>query len=136
MPATTPTRTEATGAPLQRAFAFERAMHAAVGRTVTAAWGQAFLSPEIARCYDRNMLWATGDAAGLDAATLDAHADRLLGGLGMAHRRLMLEPEADARLRDDLVARGYDAGRHAYLVHRGAGAAPPVAPGVAVTQVP
>src|SRR3954470_8782577 len=98
---TTPTTPRTDDSGLARAFAFERAMHAAVGRTVTAAWGQAFLSPEIARCYDRNVLWATADAAGLDAAALDAHADRLLGGVGMAHRRLMLEPASDARLRDD-----------------------------------
>src|SRR3954454_19763499 len=102
MPATTPTRTEATGAPLQRAFAFERAMHTAVGRTVTAAWGQAFLAPEIDRCYDRHLLWATGDAGGLSSAQLDAQAERLLGGHGMAHRRLLLEPPAEARLHDDL----------------------------------
>jgi GNAT superfamily N-acetyltransferase len=119
-------------APLERAFAFERAMHAAVGRTVTAAWGQAYLAPEIDRCYDRNMLWAIGDAGGLDAATLDAQAERLLGGHGMAHRRLQLEPRAEARLHDDLVGLGYDAGAHVFQVH--AGAAPAPVAGVTVVE--
>jgi GNAT superfamily N-acetyltransferase len=118
---------------LERALAFERAMHGAVGRTVTAPWGQAFLSPEIDRCYDRNLLWAVGDAGGIDAATLDAHADRLLGGHGMTHRRLLLEPPAEARLHDGLVARGYDAGRHVVLAHAG-GPAPDVPEGVAVVE--
>lgn len=106
-------------AALHRAFSFERAMHTAVGRTVTAAWGQAFLAPEIDRCYDRNLLWATGDAGGLSAAQLDAQAERLLGGHGMAHRRLLLEPPAEARLHDDLVALGYDAGSHVFQVFTG-----------------
>src|SRR4051794_18347462 len=118
---------------LERAFAFERAMHGAAGRTVTAAWGQAFLCPEIDRCYDRNLLWVVADGAGVDAATLDDHADRLLGGHGMTHRRLVTEPEADARLRDDLVARGFDAGSHLFLVHEG-GAAPEIPAGIAVVE--
>jgi GNAT superfamily N-acetyltransferase len=122
-------------APLDRAFAFERAMHAAVGRTVTAAWGQAFLAPEIDRCYDRNLLWATGDAGGLDAARLDAQAERLLGGHGMAHRRLLLEPPAEARLHDDLVALGYDAGSHVFQVYDAAGPPPEPVAGVAVQEV-
>ncbi|MCW2986852.1 MAG: family N-acetyltransferase [Conexibacter sp.] len=136
---TTPTKTDAagTGAPLERAFAFERAMHAAAGRTVTAAWGQAFLSPEIDRCYDRNLLWAVGDAGGLSAARLDAQAERLLGGEGMAHRRLLLEPAAEARLREELVALGYDAGRHVFQVHAGAaaGVLPDAVAGVDVREV-
>jgi len=99
-------------------------MHAAAAaRCVEAAWGDAYLSPEIDRCYDRNMLWVTGDGDGLSASGLDAHAERLLGGAGMAHRRVMAEPEADARLRDGLVALGYEAGTHVFQVF-GDGRAP------------
>jgi GNAT superfamily N-acetyltransferase len=119
--------------PLERAFAFERAMHGAAGRTVTAAWGQAYLAPDIDRCYDRNLLWLAGDAAGLSAAQVDAHADRLLGGHGMSHRRLFVEPTADARLREALVALGYDAGRH--LIQIFDGLAPEPVAGVAVVEV-
>jgi GNAT superfamily N-acetyltransferase len=113
---------------LERAFAFERAMHGAVGRVVTAEWGQAFLSAEIDRCYDRNLLWVVGDGADLTAARLDALADRLLGGAGMLHRRVLVEPRADARLRDGLMALGYDAGAHVVMAH--AGAVPAAAEGV------
>jgi GNAT superfamily N-acetyltransferase len=102
---------------LQRAFAFERAMHvAAAARRVDAAWGQAYLSPAIDRCYDRNMLWVAGDGDGIGAGTLDSNAERLLGGAGMAHRRLFVEPEADARLREGLIAAGYEAGTHVFQV--------------------
>jgi ribosomal protein S18 acetylase RimI-like enzyme len=132
-PTPTPTRTDDPR--LARAFAFERAMHSAVGRTITGAWGQAFLSPEIDRCYDRNVLWAVEDAGGLSAAELDGHADRLLGGHGMAHRRLLLEPPAYARLHDDLVARGYDASRHLYQLHTGRAATPAAVGGVEVVEV-
>jgi predicted N-acetyltransferase YhbS len=112
------------GRALERAFAFERAMHGAVGRVVTAAWGQAFLSPELDRCYDRNLLWIT-DGATLSAAQADAHATRLLGGNGMTHRRLLVEPRPAAALHEGLVALGYDASAHLFMVH---GGAPPEAP--------
>jgi predicted GNAT family N-acyltransferase len=120
---------------LHSAFAFERAMHAAVGRTITGAWGQAFLSPELDRCYDRNVLWAVGDAGGLSAADLDGHADRLLGGHDLPHRRLLLEPPAQARLHDGLVARGYNASRHLFQLHAGPAAMPDAVAGVEVVEV-
>jgi GNAT superfamily N-acetyltransferase len=131
------TRTEATPpAPLDRAFAFERAMHAAAAaRVVDAPWGHAYLSPEIERTYDRNLLWVVGDGDALTAAALDAHADRLLGGAGMTHRRLMLEPDADARLRGDLTALGYDAGTHVFQVFV-AERAPEAVSGVEVVEAP
>jgi GNAT superfamily N-acetyltransferase len=92
-------------------------MHvAASARCVDAAWGQAYLSPAIDRCYDRNMLWVTGDGDGITAPALDATAERLLGGAGLAHRRLFVEPEADARLREGLIAAGYEAGTHVFQV--------------------
>jgi GNAT superfamily N-acetyltransferase len=108
---------------------------AAAGRTVSAAWGEAYLSPEIDRTYDRNLLWVVGDGDGIDAATLDSHADRLLGGAGMAHRRLRVEPAADARLRDGLVALGYRAETHVFQVFEGgAAAAPALVDGVVVEE--
>jgi ribosomal protein S18 acetylase RimI-like enzyme len=119
---------------LDRAFAFERAMHAAVGRTVTAPWGQAYLSPEIDRCYDRNTLWAIEDAGGLSATQLDGHADRLLGGHAIPHRQLLLEPPAQARLDGALVARGYTASSHLFQIHRGGAATPEAVPGVTVHE--
>jgi predicted GNAT family N-acyltransferase len=120
---------------LQRAFAFERAMHGAAGRTITGAWGQAFLSPDLDRCYDRNVLWAVDDAGSLSAAELDDHAERLLGGHDLAHRRLLLEPPAHARLHHGLVARGYDASRHVFQLHAGPAATPEAVAGVEVIEV-
>jgi predicted N-acetyltransferase YhbS len=114
------------GRALERAFAFERAMHGAVGRVVTADWGQAFLSPELDRCYDRNLLWITAGAT-LSASQADAHAARLLGGHGMTHRRLMVEPGPAAALHEDLVALGYDASNHLFMVHGGTAPEAPLA---------
>lgn len=111
-------------------------MHAAIGRTVTAAWGQAFLSPDIERCTDRNLLWAIDDAGGLSAADLDRRAGRLLGSHDLVHyRRLLLEPPARQRLEQDLVALGYRADHHAFLVHAGPSAAPGTVVGVTVVEV-
>lgn len=123
--------------PLQRAFGFERAMHAAAAaRCVDAPWGQAYLSPEIDRCYDRNTLWVVGDGDGIGATALDAHAERLLGGAGMSHRRLFVEPEADARLRDELVAVGYEAATHVFQAFGAGAAAPEPVAGVVVEEAP
>ncbi|WP_445152262.1 GNAT family N-acetyltransferase [Baekduia sp. Peel2402] len=109
-------------------------MHAAAAaRCVEAGWGDAYLSPEIDRCYDRNMLWIAGDGDGLSASGVDTHAERLLGGAGMAHRRVMAEPAADARLRDGLVALGYEAGTHVFQVFGGR-PAPEAVTGVGVEE--
>jgi len=119
---------------LHRAFAFERAMHAAAGRTITGAWGQAFLAPDLDRCYDRNLLWVVEDGGGLDAAQIDGHADRLIGGHDMPHRRLLLEPPAEARLHDGLVGRGYDPSHHVFQLHAGRAATPEAVAGVTVEE--
>lgn len=111
-------------------------MHAAAGaRVVDAAWGSAYLSPEIERTYDRNLLWIAGDGDGLSATAIDAHAERLLGGAGLAHRRLLVEPAADARLRDGLKRLGYDAGTHLFQIYASGGTPPPgPVPGVEVEE--
>lgn len=87
-------------------------MHAAFGRTVTAAWGQAFLRPDLLRYHDGNLLWVTGDGAGLDAAELDAQASRLLGGAGVPYRRMVVEQPAESRVALGLAALGYQSARH------------------------
>jgi GNAT superfamily N-acetyltransferase len=110
-------------------------MHAAAAaRTVDAAWGHAYLDPAIERTYDRNLLWVVGDGDGLSAEALDAHADRLLGGAGMTHRRLMVEPAADARLRGALSALGYEAGTHLFQVFSPGARAPEPVAGVEVVE--
>jgi predicted N-acetyltransferase YhbS len=110
--------------PLERAFAFERAMLGASGRTVTATWGQAFLAPALERVYDRNVVWVVGDGGGAEAVELDATVERLLGGHGMEHRRMLLEPAAAVRLGDELVVRfGYARTAHVFMALEGGGAA-------------
>jgi Acetyltransferase (GNAT) family len=114
---------------LRRALAFEGAMHAALGRTVTTAWGRAHLLPELTRVYDLNFLWVAGDGAGVDAERLDAEADRLLGGAGLTHRRLLVEEPAASRVGRRLAALRYTTARHVYLTHAGT---PPPAPRASV----
>jgi GNAT superfamily N-acetyltransferase len=125
----TPTTTDPR---LTRALAFERAMHAAGGRVVTAPWGQAFLEPAIGRCYERNQARTWPDAGGLDAAALDAQVARLFADAGLGHRQIGVEPPAHARLGDGLTALGYAAARHLFLAFDGA--APP-APRAAVEEI-
>lgn len=107
---------------------------AAAARVVDTAWGSAYLSPAIERTYDRNLLWVAGDGAELDAAAIDAHAERLLGGAGMTHRRILVEPDADTRLRPGLTALGYDAGTHLFQVFPSDGVPPEPVAGVTVTE--
>jgi ribosomal protein S18 acetylase RimI-like enzyme len=116
----------------ERALAFERSMHSAVGRVISADWGQAFVHPEIGRCHEENLIWGVGDAGGLDAAALDSQAERLLGGAGLGHRAIVLEDGTADRLWDGLVARGYDARRNLFLAHDGE---PPPAPATPVHEV-
>jgi GNAT superfamily N-acetyltransferase len=107
--------------PLERAFAFERAMlGASGGRVVTGAWGQAFLTPTLDRVYDRNVVWVVGAGGGLSGVEVDANVERLLGGHGMEHRRLLVEPAADARMHDELLAVcGYARSENVFMVHSG-----------------
>jgi GNAT superfamily N-acetyltransferase len=116
-----------SGSPLERAFAFERAMlGASGGRVVTGAWGQAFLTPSLERVYDRNVVWVVGSGGGLGAVEIDGNVERLLGGHGMEHRRLLVEPAADARVRDELVARcGYARSENVFMVLGGGGGGVP-----------
>jgi GNAT superfamily N-acetyltransferase len=128
-----PTTTTRTDERLTRALAFERAMHAAVGRVVTTAWGQVYFETGLARCYERNTAWAVDDAAGLDAVALDREVDRLFGDAGLGHRRVVVEPPAAGRLAPGLRALGYAAEEHLYLAY--AAPAPPPAPRAPVDEV-
>lgn len=112
-------------------------MLGAVGRVVTGAWGQAFLTPELERVYDRNVVWVRGDGGGASAASVDATVERLLGGHGMEHRRALLEPEADARIGAALAAAGYARSSHVFMALAGGSALPdvPAAAGVVEASV-
>jgi ribosomal protein S18 acetylase RimI-like enzyme len=120
-----PTPATTTDPRLLRALAFERAMHAAVGRVVTTAWGQVFLDASIGHCYERNQGWAIAEAAGIDALTLDRELDRLFRAAGLGHRRVLAEPPAADRVGAGLVALGYRPERHVYMSFAGAAPPPP-----------
>jgi ribosomal protein S18 acetylase RimI-like enzyme len=123
-----PTPATTTDPRMVRALAFERAMHAAVGRVVTTAWGQVFLDASVGQCYERNQAWAIGDAAGRDAVALDRDLSRLFRGARLAHRRLLAEPPAADRVGAGLAALGYRTERHLYMAFAGDAPAPPRAP--------
>lgn len=105
-------------------------MKAAFGRTVTAEWGQAFLRPDLARFHDGNLLWIRGDGQ-LDAAAIDAEAERLLGGAGLPYRRCVCEEPAESRTAPGLAELGYRAARHVLMAHAGP---PPDAPATPVHE--
>ncbi|MBI5106810.1 MAG: GNAT family N-acetyltransferase [Solirubrobacterales bacterium] len=97
-------------------------MHAAKGRVVEADWGRAFLDPDIPSVHDANFLWADPDADGAEVAR---HADRLLGGAGMEHRRILVaEPTG-------LDVPGYARAVHVFLALEGEPPEPRVAVEVA-----
>jgi ribosomal protein S18 acetylase RimI-like enzyme len=95
-------------------------MHAAVGRTVDAAWGQAHIDTALYRCYDRNFLWAHGGDARVDASVLDAEGRRLLGGAGLPHRRVVVEDPLGRVLMPGFAALGYGAECHVIMAHASA----------------
>jgi hypothetical protein len=115
-------------------LAFERAMHAAVGRVVTTVWGQVFIAPDLALCYEVNQAWAIGDAGGASAAVIDRDVERLLGSARLSHRQISVEEPAATRLSPGLSALGYATSHHLYLAHEGA-APPAPAPEVHVVEV-
>jgi ribosomal protein S18 acetylase RimI-like enzyme len=92
-------------------------MHAAASaRVVDADWGVAYLNPARPKVYTENFLWAASGATGLDA-----HADRLIGGAGMGHRRVLVTLPAN------LALDGYDRDEEVFLALDG-----PPPPGLVV----
>ncbi|QEC47506.1 GNAT family N-acetyltransferase [Baekduia soli] len=117
---------------LERALAFERAMHAATGRVITASWGQAFLDAALSRCYERNQVRTFADAGGLDAEALHREVDGVFRRAGLAHRQVCVQPPAVRRLGDPLARLGYERARHRFLAFTGA---PPPPPRAAVVEL-
>jgi len=110
------------GDPAERAriLAFERDLLArTTARTERFAFGTAYLDERFPLRYDSNLLWAEGPLEGATAAELAAECERVLGGLGLEHRNLVVEdPLAGERLAPGLVALGYSWDRLVTMVHR------------------
>ena len=111
---------------LEQVSAFLRKVDEGASTTVRPfAHGIAFLNDSLPRVYDRNFVLVTDPDAG--PAELTRDADRLLGGAGLAHRKVVFEDEAAGRrAMGTLGGTGWEYRRLAVMAYRGdgAGAAP------------
>lgn len=60
-------------------------------------WGTAFLDAAFPVRYDANHLWIEDPVPDVTADELIAEADRILGGAGLGHRKVMVAREDDGR---------------------------------------
>jgi ribosomal protein S18 acetylase RimI-like enzyme len=75
-------------------------------------WGTAFLDLDHPTRYDSNHLWLDGPATGASAEAIAGEADRILGGAGLLHRKIIVVREAEGvRLGLGLGERGYQVAR-------------------------
>ncbi|HEY7666965.1 MAG TPA: GNAT family N-acetyltransferase [Actinomycetota bacterium] len=58
-------------------------------------WGTAYLDAEFPLMYDANHLWIEDPAPAATTDDLATEADRILGGAGLAHRKVMVAREDD-----------------------------------------
>ncbi len=88
-------------------------------RTEPFAWGTAYLDERFPLRWDSNLLWAEGPLQRARAAELAAECDRVLGGLGLGHRNLVLDDEdAGRRVAAGLAGLGYTWDRVVTMVRR------------------
>lgn len=104
----------------ERILAFERdLLRRTTRRTEPFAFGTAYLDERFPLRYDSNLLWAEGPLDGVRAAELAAECDRVLGGLELEHRNVIVEdPEAGPRLAPGMTRLGYSWDRLLTMVHR------------------
>jgi ribosomal protein S18 acetylase RimI-like enzyme len=116
-----------------RAVAFE---HETMRRTSTHvepfAWGTVYLNADLPHRYSSNLLWVDLGVVPPGAGDLAAEADRVLGGRGMAHRKVNVDGEAGRRLAPGFLELGWEV--HRLLVMAQA-RRPDRAPIVAVERV-
>jgi ribosomal protein S18 acetylase RimI-like enzyme len=109
---------------LDRVLSFLRAADEGASTSVRRfPLGVAFVNEDLPRVHDRNFVLVTADAG--DTSEIDAAADRLLGGAGLAHRKVAFEWESlgeavAAQLGDE----GWECRRLAIMAYRGGAAAP------------
>lgn len=103
-----------------RILAFERdLLRRTTLRAEPFAWGTAYLDERFPLRWDSNLLWAEGPLERVRAAELAAECDRVLGGLGFAHRNLVLDDEdAGRRLAAAFAGLGYTWDRIVTMAHR------------------
>ncbi len=82
-------------------------------------YGIAFLNDELPRVYDRNFLLVT--EPGADPLALSRAADRLLGGAGLIHRKVVFQDETAGRRAVGAMGRAaWEYRRLSIMVYRGA----------------
>jgi ribosomal protein S18 acetylase RimI-like enzyme len=83
-------------------------------------FGVAHFHDELPRVWSRNYLLAEKNLEGATAPLLAAEANRLLGGAGLAHRKVEVNDEAaGARLEPDFKSLGWDVHCDVLMVARG-----------------
>lgn len=83
-------------------------------------FGVAHFHDELPRVWSRNYLLAERNLVGATAALLAAEADRILGGLGLMHRKVEVNDEAvGARLEPEFKSLGWDVHCDVLMVARG-----------------
>jgi GNAT superfamily N-acetyltransferase len=101
-------------------LAFQRSMLERLSSRVEPfAWGRAFLDERFPKRWDSNFLWVEAPLDRVAAEDLVAEADRVLGGAGLAHRRIYLDDDDEgARLRPGFEALGWTAERLLWMAAR------------------
>jgi GNAT superfamily N-acetyltransferase len=104
---------------LERVMAFLRAADEGASTSVERFdLGIAFFHDRLPRVYDRNFVLVTEPEA--DAKAVTRAADRLQGGAGLIHRKVVFEHEtAGKRVQGALGGRGWEYRRLSVMVHRG-----------------
>jgi ribosomal protein S18 acetylase RimI-like enzyme len=101
----------APDAGVERALAFLRALEdRAATRTVPAGWGTALFHDELPYVYDRNFLRVEREVEPGQLPELLAAADRLQGGAGLVHRRLVFDSQDCRKHAAALLGAGYQLG--------------------------
>jgi ribosomal protein S18 acetylase RimI-like enzyme len=92
----------------ERALAFLRNNERALAdRVQQLAFGEAILTPSLRRVYSLNFVAVSGEPPEVDV--LAAEAERVLGGAGLGHRRVVVSGgEAIARVAPGFVERGWE----------------------------
>ena len=84
-------------------------------RVETLAWGEALLTPTLPRLHDGNFVVVESDVGADEVAA----ADRVMGGIGLHHRRVNLaDDEVAARLAPGLGGLGWEAQRFLIMAVR------------------
>jgi GNAT superfamily N-acetyltransferase len=114
---------------LERAIAFEEGLrHQAVDEVMPFRFGEALLTPSLPHVWDLNVLRVLD--ATPSAEEVAAEAERIQGGAGLAHRRVVTDDDALLRGFQEL---GWETTRYVFMAHRG-GSNRKV-PGIAVQEV-